>query len=557
MRRKHSIDRGGPTAGGSGPGVPLVFGPEVADALASGKPVVALESNVITHGLPYPDNVATARRVEQAVRAGGAIPATIGIDGGRIVIGMSDADIERFGTTPGIPKVSSRDLPVILATGGMGATTVASSLVAADLAGIEFFASAGIGGVHRGAETTMDVSSDLIQFTRSRLAVVCAGAKSILDLNLTMEFLETHCVPIITYKSDDFPAFYCVSSGLRSPHRIDDEALIAQAIDYHRALGHRGSILIASPISERDAIDTREVDAVIAGAMRTAERDGVRGNAITKYLMRAVDRATEGRSARANMSVLISTAELAGRLAAAHAEQRAARVQRAAATDPRGGVVIFDLDGTLVDTPRAIVETFAAVFAAMAIPPRDPAAIRATIGLPLEKAFGQLLGVAMDDAIVAQAVAHYQTLFKELVLPRASSLIFPGVAEGLAALRDRGVLLAVATSKFYASADALLKAAGLRDHFEIVVGADQVAAPKPSPEIGLLIMTELGVSAERAVMVGDTTHDLLMAKAAGMRSIAVTYGVHSAQELASTDPTWIVDTFGDVLSCLTQGLLQT
>jgi len=537
-------------------GIPLVFGREVTDALASGAPVVALESNVITHGLPYPENVATARRVEQAVRAGGAIPATIGIDDGRILIGMSDPDIERFATTPGIPKISSRDMSVVLATGGMGATTVASSLVAAELAGIEFFASAGIGGVHRGAETTMDVSSDLIQFTRSRMAVVCAGAKSILDLSLTMEFLETHCVPVITFGSDYFPAFYCRSSGLRSPHRLDDEALIARAIDSHWALGNHGAILIASPIHECDAIDAREVDAAIAEAMRTAERDGVRGNAITKYLMRAVDRATEGRSARANMSVLISTAELAGRLAAAHASQRAERARSAGPGAPRGGVVIFDLDGTLVDTPRAIVETFTAVFATMAVPPRDPAAIRATIGLPLERAFSQLLGVGLDDPTVAQAVAHYQTLFRELVLPRASSLIFPGVADGLAALRSRGVSLAVATSKFHASADALLKAAGLRDHFDLVVGADQVAAPKPSPDIGQLIMTTLGVPAERAVMVGDTTHDLLMAKAAGMRSIGVTYGVHSAQELASTNPTWIADSFGDVLSCVTQGLLQ-
>jgi pseudouridylate synthase len=299
--------------------VPLVFSEEVSDALRAGKPVVALESNVITHGLVYPENAATARKVEAAVRAGGSVPATIGIENGRILIGMTDADIERFASTPGIPKVSSRDMPVILAKGGMGATTVASSLVAAELANIPFFASAGIGGVHRGAERTMDISSDLIQFTRSKVAVVCAGAKSILDLNLTMEFLETHCVPIISYGSDDFPAFYCVSSGLRSPHRMDDEASIARAIECHWALGNHSSILITSPIKAEDAIDGREVDAVITKAMISAEESGVRGNAITKYLMRAVDKVTEGRSAKANMSVLISTAELAGRLAAAHA----------------------------------------------------------------------------------------------------------------------------------------------------------------------------------------------------------------------------------------------
>jgi pseudouridylate synthase len=302
--------------------VPLVFSEEVSDALSAGQPVVALESNVITHGLSYPENAATARKVEAAVRAGGAVPATIGIADGRIMIGMTEADIERFASTPGIPKVSSRDMPVVLAGGGMGATTVASSLVAAELANIPFFASAGIGGVHRGAEKTMDISSDLIQFTRSKVAVVCAGAKSILDLGLTMEFLETHCVPLISYGSDDFPAFYCVSSGLRSPHRLDDEAMIARAIEWHWALGNHSSILITRPIREEDAIDSREVDAVISKAMMTAEKDGVRGNAITKYLMRAVDKATEGRSAKANMSVLISTAELAGRIAVAHAQHR-------------------------------------------------------------------------------------------------------------------------------------------------------------------------------------------------------------------------------------------
>ncbi|WP_342380677.1 pseudouridine-5'-phosphate glycosidase [Myxococcus stipitatus] len=300
----------------------LVLGEEVADALDDGKPVVALESNVITHGLEYPHNVATAHKVEDAVRAGGAVPATIGVEKGRFLVGMTAADIERFGTTSGIPKVSSRDLPIILAKGGLGATTVASSLVAAELANIPFFASAGIGGVHRGAETSMDISSDLIQFTRSKVAVVCAGAKSILDLPLTLEFLETHCVPVISYKSDDFPAFYCVSSGLRSPHRLDDEATIARAVERHWALGQPGGLLITQPIRAEDAIDPHEVDAVMERAMLAAEHEGIRGNALTKYLMRAVDKATSGRSAKANMSVLIGTAELAGRLATAHALYR-------------------------------------------------------------------------------------------------------------------------------------------------------------------------------------------------------------------------------------------
>jgi pseudouridine-5'-phosphate glycosidase len=298
--------------------VPLVFDDEVADALRTGRPVVALESNVITHGRTA-DNADTAKKVEQAVRSEGAVPATVCVDGGRIRFGMSDAQIDRFASTPGIPKVSSRDLPVVLARGGPGATTVASCLVAADLAGIPFFSSAGLGGVHRGAETTMDVSSDLIQLTRSKVAVVCAGAKSILDLGLTLEYLETQCVPLISYRSDDFPAFYCRSSGFRSPHRIDDESLIARVVETHWALGNHSAVLITTPVSEADAIDSAEVEAVIADAVRAARDEGVRGQDITKFLMRAVDEATQGRSAQANTAVLVSTAAAGGRLASAYA----------------------------------------------------------------------------------------------------------------------------------------------------------------------------------------------------------------------------------------------
>ncbi|OKK16220.1 pseudouridine-5-phosphate glycosidase [Streptomyces sp. CB00455] len=302
--------------------IPLIYSDEVAEALHAGDPVVALESNVITHGLPYPDNAATARKVEAAVRTGGAVPATIGVDDGRLLIGLSEDDIERFASTPGIPKVSSRDLPVVLARGGKGATTVASSLVAAELAGIPFFASAGIGGVHRGAQTTMDISSDLVQFTRSKVAVVCAGAKNILDLGLTMEYLETQCVPLLSYRSDDFPAFYCASSGIRSPHRIDDEEVIARVIENHWATGSNSSVVITTPPRPQDAVDSEVAEAALREALADAERDGVRGNALTKYLMRAIDRTTGGRTSQANMAVLISTAETGGRLAAAHARLR-------------------------------------------------------------------------------------------------------------------------------------------------------------------------------------------------------------------------------------------
>ncbi|MFC4148140.1 pseudouridine-5'-phosphate glycosidase [Micromonospora mangrovi] len=309
------------------PPIPVQLSEEVADACKEGRPVVALESNVITHGLPYPNNAATACKVEEAVRSGGAVPATIAVDGGAIRVGMTAADIERFASTPGIPKVSARDLPTVLARGGLGAMTVASSLVAADLAGIAFFASAGIGGVHRGAETSMDISSDLIQFTRSKVAVVCAGAKKILDLGLTLEYLETLSVPVVSYRSDDFPAFYCISSGFPSPCRLDDATTIARAVENHWALGNHSSFLITTPVNAEDAVDDADVDQAIDEAMAAARRDGVRGNAITKYLMRAVDTATQGRSSRANMSVLISTAHTAGHLAAAHARYRADHIR--------------------------------------------------------------------------------------------------------------------------------------------------------------------------------------------------------------------------------------
>lgn len=309
-------------------GIPVVYTEEVREALHDGAAVVALESNVITHGLPYPDNAATARKVEDAVRAGGAVPATICIEAGEIRVGMSDSDIERFASLPDIPKVSSRDMPLVLAKGGLGATTVASSVVAAELAGIPFFSSAGIGGVHRGAQETWDVSSDLIQFTRSKVAVVCAGAKMILDLGLTLEYLETQCVPVVAYRSDDFPAFYCRTSGHRAPHRLDDEQVIARAIEAHWALGNNSSFLITTPVREEDAIDSTEVDTAIRAAVAQATADGVSGQGITKYLMRAVDAATDGRSARANMAVLASCAEAAGRLAVAHAAHPAERAGR-------------------------------------------------------------------------------------------------------------------------------------------------------------------------------------------------------------------------------------
>ena len=292
--------------------------PDVKAALKNGCAVVALESNVITHGLNYPANVHTALAVEAAVRRSGAVPATLGICNGEILVGMSREQIEHFAITPGIAKVSSNTLPFVLAQNGMGATTVASSLILAELAGIRFFASAGIGGVHRGGEDSMDISSDLIQFTRSDVTVVCAGAKNILDIGRTLEFLETQCVPVVTYGTDDFPAFYCRSSGFRSPQRLDRLADIARAIDINRALPGSAGMVVAVPTKPEDAIDSHDVRAAIQAGIAQAQTMGVTGSQVTKFIMKFVEQATHGRSALANAAVLVNTAEVAGQLAVAY-----------------------------------------------------------------------------------------------------------------------------------------------------------------------------------------------------------------------------------------------
>lgn len=296
----------------------LDYLPEVKEALAQGRPVVALESNVITHGLNYPDNLATALQVEDAVRASGCVPSTTGIDNGRVLVGMNYQQLERFATTAGIAKVSSRDLPFILATGAMGATSVASSLVIAELAGIPFFSSAGLGGVHRGAETSMDISADLIQVTRSKVTVICAGVKNILDVGLTLEYLETQCVPVVSWQCDDFPAFYCRSSGFKSPMRIDCSEQIARAIEINSHLPGAAGLVIATPTREEDAINSEEVQQAIEEAISQAKNNGITGNGVTKFIMKAVEKMTAGRSAEANKAVLINTARIAGEIAMAH-----------------------------------------------------------------------------------------------------------------------------------------------------------------------------------------------------------------------------------------------
>jgi pseudouridylate synthase len=252
--------------------IPLVYCEEVAEAITAGQPVVALPSGVITHG---PDGAETARRAEDAVRASGSVPATIGVEKGRILVGLSETDLDRFASAPGVPVVGGRDLPVVLARGGMGATTVSSAIVTAGLAGLEFVSCAAIGRV----------SGDLVQLSRSRVVVVCAGAED--DPGLALEFLETHCVPVVAYRSDDFPAHCRVSSGLRAPHRVDDPLVLATAIEANWALGSPGAFLVTTP--------TREAD--------------------------ADENASAGQFTKASAAVLVTTAEVAGELAAAHAKE--------------------------------------------------------------------------------------------------------------------------------------------------------------------------------------------------------------------------------------------
>lgn len=308
--------------------LPIRYHEEVLTALAEQRAVVALESNVLCQGLDYPLNLQTAVALEQCVRRQGAVPATLAVLHGEIRVGLNEDELVYLATRPETPKISSRDLAFVLASGGCGATTVACSLQIAAHAGIRFFASAGLGGVHRGAQQSMDISGDLIELTRSGLAVVCAGAKNILDLGLTLEFLETHNVPVVSYQFDDFPAFYCRSSGFKAPKRLDDPWQLAAAIEWQQVIAPQQSLLICTPTPEADALDATLVEQAIATACRQAEQAGVSGNALTRFVMKSVEQATAGRSAMANRAVLIHTTKVAAELAVIHA--RYCQQQRAA-----------------------------------------------------------------------------------------------------------------------------------------------------------------------------------------------------------------------------------
>ena len=293
----------------------MEISPEVAEARVNMRPLVALESTIITHGMPYPRNVETAREVEDAVRSTGATPATIAVIDGRFKIGLEPAEIERLGSlSGGVVKASRRDLAALAARKGSAGTTVAATMFVAELAGIEIFATGGIGGVHRGAEETLDISSDLVELARTRVAVVCAGAKSILDIEKTLEFLETQGVAIVGYRCDEFPAFFARSSGVKLDHRCDGLHDLARMIRLQRDIGP-GGLLIANPIPETFAMEERAIEERIAEAVAEAKEQGVGRKEATPFLLQRVVELTGGRSLEAKIALIRNNAILAAQTA--------------------------------------------------------------------------------------------------------------------------------------------------------------------------------------------------------------------------------------------------
>ena len=293
---------------------------EVRDALASGRPVVALESTIVTHGMPAPANVETSRAVEAAVRAAGAVPATIAVVAGKIKIGLSDAEMDWLGTAKDVLKLSRADLPFAVAAGRHGSTTVAATMICARLAGISVFATGGIGGVHRGAATSFDISADLTELARTDVAVVCAGAKALLDLPKTLEMLETLGVPVVCYRTDAFPAFWSRASGLPAPLRLDTPREIAALVRTRWLLGIGGGVLVANPVPAADEIPWPEIAGAVERAITEAEAGGIRGKAVTPFLLGRVLALTEGRSIKANIALVKNNAALAAAVAVALAE---------------------------------------------------------------------------------------------------------------------------------------------------------------------------------------------------------------------------------------------
>jgi pseudouridine-5'-phosphate glycosidase len=305
----------------------LAIAPEVADALASGMAVVALESTLISHGLPYPQNVEVATASEAAIRSSGAVPATVALNAGRLLVGLSADDLEALATAPhgSVRKVSRPNLGAAIASGGWGATTVAATMIAAHAAGIGVFATGGIGGVHRGAlgsgagsaPPTFDISADLDEFVRTPVAVVCAGPKAILDVPLTLEYLETRGVPVVALGMDEIPGFYSRRSGIPAPLSVADVTEAAAVIRAHEAMGLESGLVICNPVPEADALDDRVAREAIEQAIREAEHTGVTGAAVTPWLLARVAAITDGASVRANIALIVDNARVAGELAGA------------------------------------------------------------------------------------------------------------------------------------------------------------------------------------------------------------------------------------------------
>lgn len=293
----------------------LSIAPEIQEALATGKPVVALESTILSHGMPYPENLEFSHRAEEIVREEGAVPATTAIIGGKLCVGLTSDQLEIMCKAENVGKVSRRDVATYVATGMVGATTVATTMMLAELAGIRFFATGGIGGVHRGAETTMDISADLQELANTQVAVICAGAKSLLDIGLTLEYLETMGVPVIGLQTDDFPAFYCRKSGFGVDFNAPDEATVAKIMKTKWDLGLKGGSVIANPIPEEYELDFDEMNAVIERAIESAKKDGIRGKDTTPYLLAHIKDYTEGVSLASNLQLAYHNARRAAKIA--------------------------------------------------------------------------------------------------------------------------------------------------------------------------------------------------------------------------------------------------
>ncbi len=296
----------------------LSLSPRVAAALKEGRPVIALESTIISHGMPYPQNVETALLCEKTARECGAEPATVAIIRGRLCAGLTEEQIDHLGKAgTKVAKASRRDIPILCARGADGATTVAATMIVAAMAGIRVFATGGIGGVHRGAEKTMDISADLQELAHTPVAVVCAGAKAILDLPLTLEYLETQGVPVLGYGTEELPCFYTPHSGLNVDYRMDSPEEIASAVRAQRDLGFPGGMLITNPIPEEYAMPQDVIDAAIAQALREADEQGVKGKKITPFLLARVCELTGGDSLKSNIQLVLNNVRLASRVARA------------------------------------------------------------------------------------------------------------------------------------------------------------------------------------------------------------------------------------------------